>query len=159
RKFTRTFDVAQKQITRTTPEGRITVTTLDEHGRPVKIASPGTAPVLIAYDKQGRVASWRQGDGLEERVLSLNYNAQGRLASVTDPLKRITRFEYDPAGRVKKHFLSDEREIALAFDAGGNLASPTPPGQPAPAFAYTPANLPKDYQPPSLGAGSRDTAH
>src|SRR5207247_2990335 len=112
RKFTHTLDVAQKQITRTTPEGRQSVTTVDEHGRAVKIEAAGLSPLQIAYDERGRAASVRQGEGLETRVASLSYDAQGRLASVTDPLKRITRFEYDPAGRVKKQILSDEREIA-----------------------------------------------
>jgi RHS repeat-associated protein len=132
---------------------------VDEHGRAVKVEAAGMSPFHIAYDERGRLASLRQGEGIESRVLSVNYDAQGRLASMSDPLKRITRFEYDSAGRIKKHLLTDEREIAQTYDSGGNLKSLTPPGQAAHVFDYTPVNLAKEYQPPSAGAGMQNTRY
>ena len=89
----------------------------------------------------------------------MEYNKDGRLASITDPLKRKVLFEHDKAGRVNKQILSDGRETAFAFDPNGKLKSLTPPGRPAHGFEHTPGNLTKNYQPPNAGAGSKDTSY
>ena len=159
RKSTAVWDTARKSVTRSTPAGRQSVTTVDGNGRMVRSEMPGLHPVDFAYDKQGRLAAITQGVGDETRVVSIEYNADGRLAGITDPLKRKVRFEHDKAGRVSKQVQPDGREIAFAFDPNGKLKSLTPPGRPAHGFEYTPGNLTKAYQPPSAGADSKDTSY
>jgi YD repeat-containing protein len=153
RAYVRTFDANRKQITRLTPTGRRTITTLDEHGRVIKIAVPGLLPIGLTYDGKGRLATFTQGTGTEIRVGGVLYNAEGWVASVTDPLKRTIRFEYEPAGRISKQILPDGREISYTYDANGNRISITPPGRPTHSFDYTPVNLIKAYLPPQIGQG------
>ena len=88
RKYTSTWDTATKTTTSSTPAGRQSVTTLDGNGRVVRTEAPGLHPVVVTYDKQGRVATITQGGGEETRVVSFEYDKNGRLVSITDPLKR-----------------------------------------------------------------------
>ena len=153
RSYIRTFDAKSKQITQLTPAGRRSITTLDGHGRVMKVEVPGLLPIGLTYDGQGRLATFTQGTGAEARTRGVLYNGQGWVASVTDPLKRSIRFEYDSAGRVSKQILPDGRQISYSYDANGNRISITPPGRPAHSFGYTPVNLVETYLPPRIEQG------
>ena len=78
----------------------------------------------------------------------MNYDAQNRISSITDPLFRSIVFNYDGAGRITRQMLPDGREINYLYDASGNLTSITPPSRPNHAFTYTPVNLEETYTPP-----------
>jgi len=101
------------------------------------VQAPGVLPVQVQYDSRGRPLSITQGS----RVTSFAYDTLGKLASITDPLRRQVSFSYDLAGRPTRQVLPDGRAISLAYDASGNVTSVTPPGRPAHSFAYTPADL------------------
>jgi len=159
RKFTRTYEAAARTLTQTTPSGRNTVTTLDEHGRTVKVQVADLAPVRLGYDARGRLSELSQGDGPAGRRLTIDYDDAGRVAAVTDPLKRTTKIHYDKSGRADKQVLPDGREIGFAFDARGNLLRVTPPGKPAHAFDYTPTGRLKLYEPPAVGADKSKTGY
>ena len=153
------YDAATQTITVTSPEGRKTVTTLDEKGRLSKSEIPGLAPVVMEYDSYGRLVKTTTSSGSEARVSLINYNSQGYVASTVDPLNRTTGFYYDAAGRVIKQFLPDGKEISFTYDAAGNLTSLTPPGRPGHGFEYTAVNLEKTYMPPEVGAGDNITEY
>ena len=155
--YTQIFDAKSRQITQLTPAGRRAIATLDEHGRAVKVELPGLNPISLSYDGQGRLAGFAQGTGAEARVGSVVYNAKGGVASVTDPIKRAIRFEYDAGGRINKRILQDGREISYTYDANGNNTSITPPERPAHSFAQTPLNLIAAYLPPHLEPGSANS--
>ena len=144
------FDTQDRQMTLSTPSGRRIVTTLDEHGRAVNVQVPGLFPIYVTYDPHGRLATVKQGEGADARLVSLEYNKEGWLASVTDPLKRTVRIEHDAAGRISKRILADGSELALQYDANGNLTSVTPPARPSHLLRYAPNGKLSAYIPPQV---------
>ena len=116
-------------------------------------------PVSLSYDPCGRLSTMNQGTGGAARTSTFTYNAQGFLASLTDPLSRTVTFGYDAAGRVTTQTLPDLRVIQTTYDANGNVASITPPSRPAHAFTYTPVDLEASYTPPDLGIGTVATTY
>jgi RHS repeat-associated protein len=149
RSYTRDYDAASRTFTNTTPAGRQSTTTLDTLGRVVQRQVGGLEPLQFAYDSRGRLSLLAQGN----RSSALSYNAQGFLASLTDPLSRTTSFVYDAAGRVTIQTLPDGREIHYTYDANSNVTSITPPGRPQHGFVYTPVDLEQEYDPPVVSGG------
>jgi len=74
------------------------------------------------------------------------------MESITDPLSRTVRFEYDSAGRVTRQTLPDLRSISFTYDENGNLTSLTPPSRPAHGFGFTVRDLTARYAPPGVAA-------
>ena len=151
--YTVSFDTASRGLTRTTPEGRQTVTTLDSLGRIVRLQTPGLASAHMNYDVLGRLAGTIAGSGAESRATSFSYDAQGRMATVTDPLERSANFTYDLAGRPLSATLPGGRVIRMSYDANGNQVSVTPPDRPGHGFGYTQVDLMSRYTPPSSSPG------
>jgi len=134
RTYTRVYDAASRTFTNSTPQGRQSTTTLDTQGRVVQQQVGGLTPIEFAYDSRGRLSLLTQGS----RLSTLAYDAQGNLASLTDPLSRTLGFTYNAAGRVTQQTLPDSRVIQFTYDANCNVTSIAPPGHPARAFNYTP---------------------
>ncbi len=154
---TRVFDATTKTLTATSPAARQSKAVIDSVGRLIQAQTTGILPINNTYDLQGRPATIAQGTGVDERLVSFTYNSQGYLDTVTDPLGRQVKYEYDLAGRVTRQILPDTREILFTYDANGNLASLLPPGKPAHSFTYTPINQMASYEPPAVGAGTNST--
>ncbi len=145
------FDKPLNTMTNISPEGRQFANVFDDQGRVSKEIVPEIADRSFEPDLRGRLSAIRQGTGASERLNTVSYNPQGFVDSLTDPLGRSNRFEYDSVGRVTKQILPDLREIVSTYDAEGNVASITPPGRPAHTFEYTPVNLESVYTPPNVG--------
>jgi len=149
--FETSFDAASRTFTRTTPEDRQTVTTVDAQGRPLSTEVTGVLPVVREYDEQGRLKTITQGSGDAARVTTFSYrdtedNTNGYLDYIEDALGRRTTFDaYDDAGRVKQETLPGNRGISFDYDENGNLTSLTPPGKPAHLFEYTAVDLLEHY--------------
>ena len=77
----------------------------------------------------------------------------------TDPIKRISLFEYDSVGRITKQTLPDAHQILYTYDANGNLTSLTPPAKLAHSFDYTSVDLTSKYTPPMLNSMSTVTSY
>ncbi|WP_052316623.1 RHS repeat domain-containing protein [Thioalkalivibrio nitratireducens] len=131
------------------PEGRERTVDLDARGRVRSDATPGFEPVVYGYDARGRLAQWGQGMA-GERTYGFSYNEAGEIATVTDPLGRVTTFEHDLAGRVTGQVFPDGREVRYIYDASGNLTALDPPGREAHLFEYTSMNREESYHPPDL---------
>jgi RHS repeat-associated protein len=112
-------------------------------------------PLRFTYDGVGRPVAITQGP----RTSILSYDAQGRLASITDALSRVAGFDYDLGGRLTRQILPDGRKILYSYDANGNLTSTTPPGRPTHAFTYTAVDLEEAYLPPDIGTGAHPTQY
>ena len=153
--WTDAFAVDSLTRTTTTPVGRQTVTTMDAQDRPIQYKVPGNAPLTIAYDSHGRVASLGQGANTWTR----SYDNNGFLASLTDALGQVTSFANDSVGRPVSTTLPDGRLIGQAFDPDSNQTGVTLSTQSAHGFAYTPVDLVSTYTPPSLGAGTWSTQY
>jgi len=157
RTHTTVYDAASKTFTFTSPAARQTQAVIDSLGRVTQTQTTGILAVNSTYDLQGRSATIVQGSGADERLVSFAYNPEGYLDSVTDPLGRQVKYQYDLAGRVTRQILPDNREILFSYDANGNLASLLPPGRPGHSFTYTPVNLTESTVPPDVAAGTNST--
>src|SRR5262249_47976678 len=146
RQYTSRFDVAPKRFTDVTPMLKQTITRVDSGGRPLAVRVAGLDSVVYGYDNRGRLGTAQQGG----RLWSYAYDDSGRLATITDPLLRVTGFKYDGADRLVKQTLPDLREIHYGYDASGNLNGLTPPGRPIHRFQYTDVDLTQQYDPPDV---------
>jgi YD repeat-containing protein len=149
------YDASTRQMQVTSPQGRQTIATLDDKGRPVKTELPGLAPLAIAYDDRGRPKSAAQG----ERQQLFAYDAQGHLSSITDPLSRVLAMQSDPIGRVLKQIGPDGSATALRYDANSNIVGLTPPGRTEYGFGYTPVDLESSFTPPAVDSWSPATSY
>lgn len=159
RGYRRSYDAQKMEWVETTPAGRQAITTLNAQGRIVTRAVRGTPALSFAYDSSGRLASISQGTGRQQRSVTVVHDGQGRVSSISDPLKRATRFEYDPAGRLTKQVFADGREVLYAYDPNGNLAAVTPPGRAAHRFEYTPADRVRSYLAANIPPGPAQTTY
>jgi RHS repeat-associated protein len=159
RTYTTTYDAGTRRLTRSTPEGRQIVWTLDGQGRLTEAQLPGLHPLRFTYDARGLLTELAWDTGVDSRVTTLDYDSQGYLRTITDPLLRTIEFERDPAGRATKRTLTGGLETLAAYDASGNILSLTPPGRPTHTFTYTPLNGLSSYTAPSVGPGSSKTSY
>lgn len=155
----RSFDNMTRELTTVSPEGRSSVTRVDEHFRPVEVHLPDVEPRIYQYDTRGRLISVSQGVGDDLRRHTVSYGDSGRLSAVRDPLEREVRFEYDEAGRVRQQVQPDGRATTFTYDRNGNLTSVRPPGKPPHIFDYTPRDLVGAYEPPQLDLSDTATRY
>jgi RHS repeat-associated protein len=153
--FTSSYEAAARRTTRTTSEGRQTITRTDAQGRVVSERKVGLDSVTYQYNGQGHLSQARSGG----RVWTYNYDARGRLLSALDPLGRRDSLFYDSADRLTRHVLPGGREVAFAYDSTGNVTAVTPPGRPAHGFGYTPVDLTSGYTPPNVGLNTPATTY
>ena len=135
-----------QSITRTTPSGTETVTTVNEYdskNRLVRIIDPyrkstvteynplGKKSALIdkngnrteyEYDTRGNLIKTIYPDGANETI---TYDAEGRKTSSTDRAGRITRFVYDAAARLIQTLYADGTSTANGYDAAGMVITQT----------------------------------
>lgn len=155
RTFKSVYDAVTKTTTSTSAGGRISKVMTDNLGRVVGSQVTGLSETKIFYDTRGRLATITQGAAPDTREAKFEYNAEGYLDRLTDPLGRPVRFGYDAGGRVTKQTLPDGRAIAYGYDANGNLISLTPPGRPAHVFKYDKVDQTSAYEPPPVtGTGN-----
>jgi RHS repeat-associated protein len=153
--WTRLFNASASTWTSTSPVGRTTTTTIDTAGRPTQIATPNVAPFTFAYDAHGRLTTTTQGT----HTWTQGYDAQGNVASVTDPLGHATSYVNDPVGRPTQTELPDGRLIGTAYDGDSNTTSITLPSNAQHDFAFTPVDLMSSYTPPSVSGASAPTEY
>jgi YD repeat-containing protein len=143
------FNGSSRSVVQTSPAGRTLTSHYDARGHLAGTEIPGLTPIAFSYDTTGLPIMVTQLN----RTITLGYDTQRRLHSVTDPLQRIVSFDYDAADRVTRQTLPDGRSIQFVYDANGNLTSVVPPGRPAHLFVYTPVDLASSYSPPTVPNG------
>jgi RHS repeat-associated protein len=127
KRFTRTYNHANKTITVESPTGRQSVAVLNEKGRAVSASSATTLPTAIQYDARGRIS--RIAQGAREKVAS--YGPSGYLHSIADTLGRTTIFERDGLGRTSRLLAPNSDATSLSYNAMGDLVEVTPPSRSA----------------------------
>jgi RHS repeat-associated protein len=156
RTYKSVFTSSNKAYVSTSPAKRITTTVLDSLERPSSMQIGALLPVKFAYDSHGRLSTITQST----RTTTLTYDANGFLASSTDPLNLTTSLTHDADGRLLSTTLPDSRVISYTYDANGNLTSVTPPGKSAHDFSYTVVDLLSVYTPPVVsGTGATNYAY
>jgi len=159
RAYTSAYNAATRTFTNTTPAGRQSTSAIDELGRVIQRQKSGLNAVQYAYDSKGRLSGVTQGSGPDARSYVFQYNPQGYLSSVIDPMSNSTGFEYDLAGRITKQVLQDDSQVLYAFDSNGSVTLITPPGKPSHTFAYNSVGLMLEYDPPDAFAGTDKTRY
>lgn len=157
RTYTSTYTAETRSFVTTTPEARQWEATIDDQGRVVEADPPGLLPTRLQYDDQGRLITVRQGNGEETRTVSLSYTSQNYLETVTDPLGREVRYEYDAAGRITTESLPGRRVVHHEYDKAGNVTGFIPPGRPTHSFGFSPVDLLTSYSAPPIGEEDSQT--
>lgn len=147
--FTAVYDAVLRQHTFRSPLNRIGLVKTDMQSRVIQKQVADIEAMNYGYDTRGRLISLTQGHGATARTTTLNYNSEGYLESVTDPLGRTLSYKYDVAGRIKDQILPDGRTMKYSYDANGNVISLIPPESSSHTFTYTPVNLESQYTPPA----------
>lgn len=91
----RTYNSRNDVVATVDPLGRRTTYTYDVRGNLTGTAYAGRTS-SVSYDARGLVTASRDALG---RVVQYSYSVDGDLMTVTDPLRQVTRFEYDGWGR------------------------------------------------------------
>jgi YD repeat-containing protein len=118
---------------------------------------PGLASVDYTYDARGRLIQAGAGSGPERRVTSIDYDANGYVDSLVDPLDRTMTLDNDLVGRTTVQTLPDARQIGFGYDEESNITSVTLPSRPAHSFGYTAVDLTSAYSPPAVARHLRTT--
>ncbi|MBJ7347809.1 MAG: hypothetical protein JHC87_04460, partial [Thermoleophilaceae bacterium] len=145
---------ARQTFTSTT--GRIAKTEQDAQGRVLRATlGGGLASAGFVYDTRGRIIKAADGN----RAWTVTYDAQGNVASATDPLGRATTYEYDADGRATAVIMPGARRTELAYDLNGNIQSVTPPSRPAHLFAFGATDYTTGVQSPQVGSENSTTTY
>lgn len=121
-----TYDLSDRLLSVTDPEGNLLALTYDTRGRRLRLIDPDAGTWLYAYDAMGRMTARTdpranqllfdydalsrltarrldQGDGGSQTLATYTYdqgaNALGRLSAIDDAIGQRT-FQYDPLGRI-----------------------------------------------------------
>ncbi|EDN71518.1 protein containing RHS repeats [Beggiatoa sp. PS] len=143
-------DNVTKTITFTSAANRQHVSHLDDKGRILVRKTPGLVDFQYRYNERGRLAMLTEGEGATAKTVTINYDNQGNISTLTDMLTRQSSLAYDAVGRVISQTLPDQRQIDYSYDANDNVTSITPPKRPVHHFAYTEQELLKRYTPPAV---------
>ncbi|MDY6966930.1 MAG: hypothetical protein SVM80_13390, partial [Halobacteriota archaeon] len=111
---------------------------------------PGLYGTTYGYDTRGRLTSVIT----DTRETSFTYNAQGFLASITDPEDHTTSYTYDPVGRIIEIDRADGSSLGFSCDPKGNMTVLTNPSTIDYVFGYNGVNLNSSYQTPISGSYS-----
>lgn len=148
-----TYSALDNQITRVSPEGRMSSIFLDDAGKPTMSVMPGFHSISYTYDWRGRLNSITQGD----RTTAIEYDANGYIWRVTDPLLQASLRNNDLLGRVQAYTDPGALTVNFAYDANSNLTAVTPPGKEAHDFDYSALDSLVAYHPPILSSETTST--
>ena len=114
-----TFSTTNLTYQSVTGVGRISKTVIDQKERPILTQMANFTPVQTIYDSRGRVSQQQHGP----RITTYNYDNNGNLNKITDPIGRVTLYVNDIAGKIIKSTLPDGRIILSSYDANSNLTN------------------------------------
>ena len=142
-------DALQGTKTVTSPEGRTVTAAYDPATLLVQNRSlPGLYDTEYSYDDRGRMTGIRK----ENRETTYTYDADGFMASMTDPENRTTTYTRDPVGRITGISRPDGGTVGFAYDANGNMTVLTNPMDVNHGFGFNRVNLNTDYTTPLSGS-------
>jgi YD repeat-containing protein len=114
----------------------------------------GLAGITYNYDQHGRLHLISIGSGAELRQWAFDYDSNGYLDRLRNPLDQLTSLKRDAVGRIFKKILPDNREIGIGYDDNNNITSITPPARSPHTFKFNAVDQLTDYIPPTLADGT-----
>ncbi|WP_269765456.1 RHS repeat-associated core domain-containing protein [Burkholderia ubonensis] len=126
------YDEAGRLTSYTDCSGKTTQWTYDGQGRLVATKDPAGGTTTFRYGVNGQLVELVSPAGREQ----LNYDAEGRLLTRTDPLSRMTRYGYDAAGRINIRTDALGQVLSYRYDRLGRLVALTDPNHATYAFQY-----------------------
>ncbi|MCG8450021.1 MAG: DUF6531 domain-containing protein, partial [Pirellulales bacterium] len=122
-----TYDSAGNVTSAVTDGLPASTNTYDHHGNVLSSFDPAGVESKTIYDILGRQRLAElvpAGTGLPLGS-SFAYDSNSRLQSTTDPLGRVTRFEYDTKGNVVKQIYPDNTFVVFEYDGLNNVTRQT----------------------------------
>ena len=145
RTYSSQYDATNRSFTSTTPEGRQTVSYLDELGRLTSLnLGAGVDPITISRDARGRTTQTTMG--AQSRVYT--YDESNRMASSTNASGEATLFTYDDADRIVQVELPGGETMGTSYDENSNPTQVIMPSGALHSFGYTAHDLMASYTPP-----------
>jgi YD repeat-containing protein len=146
------FDRALGTLTRTSPTGRTTVTTLDAHGRVVASSVPGLSRAAFTYELEhlasvtqaGRTTSYAYDAPPGQPAHLFTYTPVNLVESYSAPppapgeLPSTTTYAYDLDRKLTGATRPDGSLFAYGYDAIGRLRTVTHPSLGVLSYAYDP---------------------
>ncbi|MCB0088890.1 MAG: hypothetical protein KDE54_13330, partial [Caldilineaceae bacterium] len=157
--FTSSYSGATQTQRDMSAAGRQASTRFDAIGRVIEQGGFGLAPVTYQRNAQGQLTTMTIGGGADARVYTIEYDGQGELKALINPLNQRNEIVVNSAGQIASHARPDGAVTAFAHDANGNMTSLTPPGQPAHTFTYNGANQLTAHSAPDVGSGGTTTSY
>ncbi|NAX46590.1 hypothetical protein CAG70_06195 [Photobacterium halotolerans] len=111
------YDALGRKLSERDPAGLETRYTYDEAGKLTAVIAPNGATETYSYDSYGRLSVLTRYDGSKE---SYTYRTDNLLASSTDPMGIVTRYEYDDGKRLVILSVGSE-VVEYAYNARGQL--------------------------------------
>jgi RHS repeat-associated protein len=153
--FSTLYSSATKQFKTITPLGRTTIAQIDGQERLIQSRLGAFEAEMISYNSIGEIAQVTVGD----RVTRFQYNADGKLLSVTNALGETTQFSIDPSGKIRTVASAAGDLTKFDYDLNSNLNQITPPGKLAHQMIFDLVDLVASYAPPLLGGLPTSTTY
>lgn len=141
---TTAYDVLNRIVTETDPEGYSSKTWRDILGRVTQVESYSptggrTSSSRMSYNLAGQVKV--QEEGIESEVGGVSrtqyaYDAMGRLTSVTNALNETTAYTYSMANQLTSIRYPDGNQLIKTYDEMGRLIRRTDPAGSADTYFY-----------------------
>lgn len=141
---TTAYDVLNRIVTQTDPEGYRSKTWRDLLGRVTQVegyspAGGRTSSSRMSYTLAGQVKV--QEDGIESEAGGISktqfaYDAMGRLTSVTNALNETTGYTYSLANQLTRIQYPDGNQLVKAYDERGRLIRRTDPAGGVDTYFY-----------------------
>ena len=142
-------DIGQAVKTGISPQGRSVSAPYDPDTLLItSVERSGYHDLQYRYDPKGRLVESSAG----ARSVSIAYNGQGFVETITDPQNHTTYFDYDPVGRVTGIQRPDGSTLGFSYDPNGNMTLLTNPVSVDHGFTFNQVNLPSAYQTPLSGS-------
>jgi len=128
RTTTHAYDELNRRVRTTSADGSVKQLILTPGGQIAASIDPLGQRTDFSYDAAGRLIAWTLPavlDGISgtsvRPVVTRTLNAAGAPTAVTDPLGRITTFQYDTTGRLAQITFPDGMTQQRGYDALGRL--------------------------------------
>jgi len=123
------YDAAGNPSQTIDPLGHVTVYNYDADNRLASVSDARGGTVRYTYTVDDQIRSVHAADAPfdakkpEDNATVYDYDPDGQMRSVRDPLGHTTRFEYDRAGRLTAHIDALGRRTEIGYDTEGDMVS------------------------------------